>query len=59
MHHTVYTYSGFQWAIALPLEKADSAITHLLEVMAIMGIATQIKMDSGLAYTSNKMKQFF
>ena len=58
-HHTVDTYSGFQWATALPSEKADSVITHLLEVMAIMGIPTQIKMDNGPAYISNKMKQFF
>ena len=29
-HHTIDTYSGFQWA--------DSVNTHLLKVMAIMGI---------------------
>jgi hypothetical protein len=49
--HTIYTYSGFQWAIiTLASEKADSIITHLLEVMAIMGISTQIKTDNGPAY---------
>ena len=57
--HTIYTYSGFQWAIiTLASEKADSVITHLLEVMAIMGIPTQIKADNSLVYISNKMKQF-
>ncbi|KAL6059743.1 hypothetical protein STEG23_009665, partial [Scotinomys teguina] len=34
VHHTIDTYSGFQWATALSSEKADSIITHLLEVMA-------------------------
>jgi hypothetical protein len=33
----------FQWAIALASAKADFVITHLLEVMAIMGITVQIK----------------
>ena len=56
VHHIIDTYSGFQWAAALPSEKADSVITF---VMAIIGIPTQIKMDNGLAYISNKMKQFF
>jgi hypothetical protein len=36
VHHTIDT--GFQWATALSSEKADSVITYLLEVMAIMGI---------------------
>ena len=58
VHHTIDTYSGFQWATALPSEKADSVITHLLEVMAIMGIPTQIKMDNGPLYISNKMNNF-
>jgi hypothetical protein len=57
VHHTIDTYSGFQWATALASEKADSVITHLLEDMAIMGIPIQIKMDNSLAYISNKMKQ--
>jgi hypothetical protein len=56
VHHTRDTYSGFQWATALVSEKADSVITHLLEVMAIMGIPTQIKTDNSLV--SNKMKHF-
>ena len=33
--HTIDRYAGFQWATALSSEKADSVITHLLEVMAI------------------------
>lgn len=59
IHHTIDTYSGFQWATALASEKADSVITHLLEVMAIMGIPIQIKTDNGPAYISNKIKRFF
>ena len=39
VHHTIDTFSGFQWATALSSEKADS----LLEVMAIMDIPAQIK----------------
>ena len=46
-HHITDTYSGFQWAIALSSEKTDSVITHLLEVMAIIGIPAQIKTDNG------------
>lgn len=38
IHLTIDTYSGFQWATAFSSEKVDSVITHLLEVMAIMGI---------------------
>ena len=44
VNHTSNTFSGFQWATALNSEKADSVITHLLEVMAVMGIPAQIKM---------------
>lgn len=59
VHHTTDTHSGFQWAAALALEKADSVITHLLEVTAIMGMSLQVKMDkNGPAYVSNKMRQF-
>ena len=58
IQHTIDTYSGFQWATALSSEKADSVITHLLEVIAIMGIPTQIMMDNGPAYISRKMKWF-
>ncbi|KAL6088252.1 hypothetical protein STEG23_033372 [Scotinomys teguina] len=52
VHHTIDTYSGFQWATALSSEKADSVIMHLLEVMAIMGIPAQIKTDNAPAYVS-------
>lgn len=30
VHHTIGTYSWFQWSSALNSEKADFAITHLL-----------------------------
>ena len=59
VHHTIDTYSGFQWATALSSEKTDSVITYLLEVMAIMGIPAQIKTDNGPGYVSRKMKWFF
>ena len=36
VHHTIDTYSGFQWATTFSSEKAHSVITHLLEVIAIM-----------------------
>ena len=39
--------------------KADWIITYLLEVMAIMGIPSQIKIDNGPAYVYKKMEQFF
>lgn len=42
LHHTVDTFSDFQWATALISEKTDSVITHLLDVMAVMGIPAQI-----------------
>ena len=59
VHHTIDTFSGFQWATALISEKADSVITHLLEVMAVMGIPAQIKTDNSQAYVSTKLEQFF
>ncbi|ERE71793.1 Pol polyprotein [Cricetulus griseus] len=59
VHHTIDTFTGFQWATALNSEKADSIITHLLEVMAVMGIPAQIKTDNAPAYVSTKMEQFF
>ena len=58
VHHTIETYSGFQWAIVFSSEKADSVIMHLLEVMAIMGIPAQIKTDNGPVYVSKKIKVF-
>lgn len=56
-HHTIDTYSGFQRATAFSSEKAGSVITHLLKVMAIMGISAQIQIDNAPAYVSSKMKQ--
>ena len=41
-HHTIDTYSDFQWETALNLENVGFVITHLLKVMAIMGITVQI-----------------
>ena len=35
IHHIIDMFSGFQWVTALSSEKADSVITHLLEVMAL------------------------
>ena len=57
--YTTDTSSGFLWATALSLEKADSVTTYLLEVMPIMDIPEQIKKDNCPAYVSKKMKQFF
>ena len=59
VHHTIDTFSGFQWATALSSEKADSVITHLLKLMTFMDIPAQIKTDNALAYISSKLKQFF
>ena len=58
VHHTIDTYSGFQWATTLALIKADSVITHLLEVMAIIRTPRQIRTDNALAFVSSKMEQF-
>ena len=53
MHHTVNTYTEFHWA-ALASEKADSVITHLLEVMTIIEIPIQVKYSkSGYLAKSN------
>ena len=38
VHQTIDTFSGFKWPTALSSEKADSVVTYLLEVMAIMKI---------------------
>ena len=53
VHHTVVTYSRIQWATALSSEKADSVITYLLDVMAIVGIHVQIKTNSAPACVQN------
>lgn len=44
VHHIIDTYSRIHWVTALTSEKADSVMTHLLEVMAIMGIPVQIRL---------------
>ena len=54
VHHMIDTYSGFRWVTNLNLEKADSVITHLLEIMVIMDIPAQIKTDNCPAYVSKK-----
>ena len=59
MCYNIEIYTGFQWETTLTSEKADSVITHLLEVIAFMEIPVQIKTDNALAYVSNKMKGFF
>ena len=46
VHHSIDTYSCFNWATALISEKADFGIRHLLEIMTIMGIPVQIKTDN-------------
>ena len=58
IRHTTDRCSGFQWAAALRAEKAACVITHLLEIMAIMGIPAQIKTNNAHEYVSNKIKQF-
>ena len=52
IYHTTDTYLDFQWATALSLKKTDLIITHLLEVMTIMGIPVQIKTDNAPTYVS-------
>ena len=60
VHNTIHTCSGFQWETALSSEKDDSAISHLLKVIVIIGIPVQIKTDNGPAdNVSKKIKQVF
>lgn len=53
MQYTIDTYAGFQWATPLASEQADSVITHLLDIMAIMRIPRQIKTGNAPAYKFN------
>ena len=46
MHHTIDTYSEYQWATALHSEKDNSVITQLLKVMDNMGLSVQIETDN-------------
>lgn len=59
VHHTIDTYSEFQWATALSSEKTDSVITPLLEAVALTGIPVQIKIDNAPPYVFRKMRQLF
>lgn len=45
VHHTTDTYSRFQLTAALSIEKANSVVTHLPEILAIMGIPVQVNTD--------------
>ena len=58
VHHTIATCSGFQWASALNSEKEDSLITHVLAVMAIFGLALQIKINNALHVYPIKCNNF-
>jgi hypothetical protein len=48
VYHTTDTHLGFQRATALSSEKADSVITHLLKVVAVMGISVQVRLTGPL-----------
>ncbi|KAL6056195.1 hypothetical protein STEG23_009514, partial [Scotinomys teguina] len=58
VHHTIDIYPVFKWSTPMSPEKTDSIITHLLEVVIIIGIHVQIKIDNPPTYVSSKMKQF-
>lgn len=59
VHHTIDTFSIFQWTTALSSVKSVSVITHLLELMDVMVIQEQIKTDNAPAYVSSNLHQFF
>lgn len=50
IYHTFYSYLRYQWATALSSENDDFVITYLLEIMAIMLIVAQVKIDNAAAY---------
>ena len=58
VHHTIDTFSLFQWATALYSEKPDPVVTHLLGFMAVMGISTQTKSDNAPAHVSTNWNSF-
>lgn len=58
VHHTIDTWSHFQWATPLPSEKANSVITHLLTCFAVMGVSTKLKTDNAPTYCSRKLAAF-
>jgi hypothetical protein len=53
MHHTVDSYSGFQYAFAWSSEKGDSE--HLLEIMSILEMSLMVGADSTPAYVFSKV----
>lgn len=53
----IQVFSG-ELGTALILEKTDSVITQLLEIIAIIGIPDQIKTDNGPVYVSKIIKVF-
>ena len=55
VHHTIDKYSE----VTLSSEKFHSVITHLLELVCIMGTPVQIKTENATVYFSSKMKHFF
>ena len=55
VHHTIDTFSHFQWAIPLPSEKADSVITYFLTCFTIMGIPLILKTHNAPTYVSRKL----
>lgn len=58
VHRSVDAFSGFARATALSSEKADAAITHLLEAISVTGRPAQLKTDNGSAYISHKFQNF-
>ena len=51
IHHTIDTYSEFQWVSTLNSEKANSEIECSLE-MGILKMPLQIEVDDTLTYVS-------
>lgn len=64
VHHTIDTYSGFQWVAALSSEEAEFIITYiisnLLVGIAIMGIQIKDKLRLTMFQTMSiiKLKSF-
>lgn len=58
VHHTIDTFSHFQWATPSSSEKPNSAIQHLLSYFAVTGLPQTLKTDNALAYTFKKLSTF-
>ena len=58
VHHTIDTWSHFQWATPLPSKKTDSVITHLLTYFTVTGVPTKLKTDNAPTYCSRKLAAF-